>query len=108
VSVRVVAALLLLAVLWGSAFPGLKLALTDLSAGHLTLLQHLVASLCLVICLIIATAPAITAVVAFMLLGEVPSSLTLLGGLIAIGGIVLVDRSKVSKSLSHRRFAHPR
>jgi drug/metabolite transporter (DMT)-like permease len=136
VSIRVVAALLLLAVLWGSAFPGLKLALTDLSAGHLTLLRHLVASFCLAIfliiarerlwprradigyffvlgllgysiyhtalnygqvhvtagtaSLIIATAPALTAVVAFILLGERLRMLGWLGIAISFVGVLLI------------------
>ncbi len=38
--------LLVLAVLWGSAFPAIKLGLEGLSAAHLTLLRFLVASLC--------------------------------------------------------------
>lgn len=36
--------LLIQMVLWGTAFPMIKIALTDLSAPHLTLLRHLVAS----------------------------------------------------------------
>lgn len=41
-------ALLALAVLWGSAFPLIKVGLDGLSAPHLTLARHLVASLCFV------------------------------------------------------------
>lgn len=38
--------LLIQAVLWASAFAGIKIGLESLEAGHLTLLRHLVASLC--------------------------------------------------------------
>jgi drug/metabolite transporter (DMT)-like permease len=40
--------LLTQAVLWASAFAGIKIGLESLEAGHLTLLRHLVASLCFV------------------------------------------------------------
>lgn len=39
-------ALLALAVLWGSAFPAIKVGLDGLSVPHLTLVRHLVASIC--------------------------------------------------------------
>ena len=130
------ALLLLLAVLWGSAFPGIKLGLEGLSAGHLTLLRHLVASACFVpflaltgrkmlparrdvpfffllgllgyffyhtalnfgelhvsagaASLIIATAPAFTAVVAYFLLSERLSGLGWLGIGVSLGGVVLI------------------
>ena len=41
--------LFVLAVLWGSAFPGIKLGLAGLSAPNLTLLRFAVASLCFVL-----------------------------------------------------------
>ena len=130
------ALLLLLAVLWGSAFPGIKLGLEGLSAGHLTLLRHLVASACFLpflaltgrkmiperrdvpfffllgllgyffyhtalnfgelhvsagaASLIIATAPAFTAVVAYFLLAERLSGLGWLGIGTSLGGVVLI------------------
>jgi drug/metabolite transporter (DMT)-like permease len=40
--------LLTQAVLWASAFAGIKIGLESLDAGHLTLLRHLVASLCFI------------------------------------------------------------
>ena len=43
-----VIALLVLAVLWGSAFPAIKVGLEGLSVPHLTLMRHLVASICFV------------------------------------------------------------
>ncbi len=128
--------LFLLAVLWGSAFPGIKLGLEGLSAGHLTLLRHLVASVCFVpylaltgrrvwperrdvpfffllglfgyfvyhtalnfgelnvsagaASLIIATAPAFTAVVAYFLLSERLSTLGWLGIVVSFGGVALI------------------
>lgn len=130
------AILLLLAVLWGSAFPGIKLGLEGLSAGHLTLLRHLVASLCFVpyltytrrrllpqkrdlpfffllgllgyfiyhtalnfgelhvsagaASLIIATAPAFTAIVAYFLLEDRLSVLGWLGIAVSFAGVVLI------------------
>ena len=45
-SFRIALVLLLLAILWGSAFPGIKIGLESLPPGHLTLLRHLVASAC--------------------------------------------------------------
>ncbi len=129
-------ALLLVALFWGSAFPGIKLGLEGLDAGHLTLLRHLVASLGLfamlvltrgrlvpklrdlpiffllgllgigvyhtalnfgelrvsagAASLIIATAPAFTAVVAYLLLGERLSALGWLGILTAFAGAALI------------------
>ncbi|CAN5847872.1 DMT family transporter [soil metagenome] len=130
------AILLLLAVLWGSAFPGIKLGLEGMSPGHLTLLRHLVASACFVpflaltgrklrperrdvpfffllgllgyffyhtalnfgelhvsagaASLIIATAPAFTAVVAYFLLSERLSGLGWLGIGVSLGGVILI------------------
>ena len=40
------ASLFILAVLWGSAFPAIKIGLDGLSVPHLTLVRHLVASAC--------------------------------------------------------------
>lgn len=128
--------LFVLAVLWGSAFPGIKLGLTGLSAGNLTLLRFGVASLCFVLfllvtrkrllperrdvpyfflvgflgitiyhlalnygelyvsagaaSLIIATAPAITAVVAFFLLGDRLPLLGWFGFLLSFTGVLLI------------------
>ncbi|MEM6429891.1 MAG: DMT family transporter, partial [Deinococcota bacterium] len=41
--------MLVLVILWGSAFPAIKLALTGMTPGHFTLLRFLVASLCFVV-----------------------------------------------------------
>jgi drug/metabolite transporter (DMT)-like permease len=45
--------LFILAVLWGSAFPGIKLGLSGLSAANLTLLRFAVASLCFLLFLLV-------------------------------------------------------
>lgn len=128
--------LFVLAVLWGSAFPGIKLGLTGLSAANLTLLRFAVASLCFVLflmltrkrlwpehkdvpyfflvgflgitsyhlalnygelhvsagaaSLIIATAPAITAVVAFFVLKDRLPPLGWFGFLVSFGGVLLI------------------
>ena len=133
---QVFAILLLLAVLWGSAFPGIKIALEGLEAGHLTLLRHLIASLCYVpyllifkgrlfpdqqdipyffllgalgttiyhtalnfgqtqvsagaASLIIATAPAITAVLASFILRDRLPPLGWAGILISFAGVLLI------------------
>lgn len=133
---RTLLALLLVALFWGSAFPGIKLGLAGLSAGHLTLLRHLVASLALLLfllagrrrlrpeardlptflllgllgiaiyhtalnygevqvaagaaSLIIATAPAFTAVIAYALLGERLGTLGVLGIGTAFAGVALI------------------
>lgn len=133
---RTLLALLLVALFWGSAFPGIKLGLEGLSAGHLTLLRHLIASLALLLfllasrrrlrpelrdvpmflllgflgiaiyhtalnygelrvaagaaSLIIATAPAITAVIAYALLGERLGTLGVLGIATAFAGVALI------------------
>lgn len=47
-TVQVSLSLLLLAILWGSAFPAIQIALRDLDPGHLTLLRFVVASACFV------------------------------------------------------------
>lgn len=128
--------LLWLAVLWGSAFPMIKMGLAGLSAPHLTLARHLVASACFVpfllitrrrllparqdmgyflllgvlgitvyhlslnygelrvsagaTSLIIATAPAITALLAYALLGEHLPVLGWLGSLLSFAGVVMI------------------
>lgn len=133
---QVFAILLLLAVLWGSAFPGIKMALEGLQAGHLTLLRHLIASLCYIpyllifkgrllpdrrdlpyffllgalgtaiyhsalnfgqtqvsagaASLIIATAPAITAVLATLMLGDRLPLLGWFGIAISLAGVLLI------------------
>ena len=40
--------MLIVAMLWGSAFVGIKLGLASLTPGHLTLFRQLVAALCFV------------------------------------------------------------
>ncbi len=128
--------LFVLAVLWGSAFPGIKLGLAGLSAANLTLLRFAVASLCFLLwllvtkkrlwperedvpyfflvgflgitvyhlalnygelhvsagaaSLIIATAPAITAVVAFFMLSDRLPPLGWLGFLVSFAGVLLI------------------
>src|SRR5690554_2750340 len=61
-------------ILWGTAFPMIKIALTDLSPPHLTLLRHLVASAAFVPLLLAfraRLAPKRADVPFFMLLGVV-------------------------------------
>jgi len=128
--------LFILATLWGSAFPGIKLGLAGLSAANLTLLRFAVASICFLLfllltkkrlwperrdvsyfflvgflgitiyhlalnygelhvsagaaSLIIATAPAITAVVAFFMLGDRLPPLGWLGFLVSFAGVLLI------------------
>ncbi len=128
--------LFVLAVLWGSAFPGIKLGLAGLSAANLTLLRFAVASGCFLLwllvtkkrlwpegkdvpyfflvgflgitvyhlalnygelhvsagaaSLIIATAPAITAVVAFFMLSDRLPLLGWLGFLVSFAGVLLI------------------
>lgn len=128
--------LFILATLWGSAFPGIKLGLEGLSAANLTLLRFAVASLCFLLfllatkrrlsprredvpyfflagvlgitiyhlalnygelhvsagaaSLIIATAPAITAVVAFFTLRDRLPLLGWVGFLVSFVGVLLI------------------
>ena len=128
--------LFVLALLWGSAFPGIKLGLSGLSAAHLTLLRFLVASLCFVIylaatkkrlfperrdlptfslagvlgitiyhlalnygevhvsagaaSLLIATAPALTAIVAFFTLHDRLPALGWVGIAVSFAGVLLI------------------
>lgn len=132
----VVVALLILATLWGSAFPSIKIALVDLGAPHLTLARHLVASACFVLylgirggrrlplrrdvpyyfllgilgftvyqlalnfgelrvsagaaSLLIATVPAMTAVLAHFMLRERMSGMAWLGSAVAFVGVTLI------------------
>ncbi len=129
-------ALLVLVTLWGSAFPMIKVGLGGLSAPHLTLARHLVASACFLpflwlrghrllparrdlpplfvlgllgftiyhlalnvgelrvsagaSSLIIATAPAITAVLAYLLLSERMPPAAWVGSAVAFLGVVLI------------------
>ena len=133
---KVLLSLLLLAALWGSAFPLIKVGLEDFSAAHLTLGRFLVASLCFVpylalskkrllparrdlplffllgllgvtiyhlalnygelyvtagaASLIIATAPAITAVIAFFMLGDRLPPLGWGGIIVSFSGVALI------------------
>lgn len=128
--------LFILAVLWGSAFPGIKLGLAGLSAPNLTLLRFVVASGCFLLfllvtkkrlwpeakdvpyfflvgllgittyhlalnygelhvsagaaSLIIATAPAITAVVAFFMLKDRLPVLGWVGFMVSFAGVLLI------------------
>jgi drug/metabolite transporter (DMT)-like permease len=128
--------LLIQAILWGSAFAGIKIGLESLTAGHLTLLRHVVASLCFIpfllftksrllpnwrdvpsffligflgysvyhtalnygelnvsagtASLIIATAPAFTAIVAYFALGDTLPILGWAGILLSFAGVVLI------------------
>jgi drug/metabolite transporter (DMT)-like permease len=128
--------LLTQAVLWASAFAGIKVGLESLSPGHLTLLRHIVASLCFVpflfftksklfpkwrdvpfffligflgysvyhtalnygelnvsagtASLIIATAPAFTAIVASFLLKDKLPVLGWVGIFVSLAGVVLI------------------
>lgn len=132
----VAAALLVQVILWGTAFPMIKIALTELSVPHLTLLRHLVASAAFVplllafrarlrperrdlpyffllgvlgytvyhlalnfgqtqvsagaASLIIATAPAITALLAVFMTGERLPALGWLGSLVSFAGVALI------------------
>jgi len=136
VALGVAAALLVQVILWGTAFPMIKIALTELSAPHLTLLRHLVASAAFVplllafrarlrperrdlpyffllgvlgytvyhlalnfgqtqvsagaASLIIATAPAITALLAVFMTGERLPALGWLGSLVSFAGVALI------------------
>ncbi len=133
---KVLLSLLLLAALWGSAFPLIKVGLEGFSAAHLTLGRFLVASLCFVpylalskkrllparrdlpiffllgllgvtiyhlalnygelyvtagaASLIIATAPAITAVIAFFMLGDRLPPLGWGGIIVSFSGVALI------------------
>lgn len=132
----VIALLVVQMILWGTAFPMIKIALQDLSAPHLTLARHLVASAAFVplllafrsrlrprrqdvpfflllgfvgytvyhlalnygqtqvsagaASLIIATAPAITALLAVFMTGERLSTLGWVGSAIAFVGVALI------------------
>lgn len=64
--------LFVLAILWGSAFPAIKLGLEGLSVPHLTLMRHLVASACFVPVLLLLRRrmlPALRDVPVFFLMG---------------------------------------
>lgn len=133
---RVLSSLFFLALLWGSAFPLIKVGLEDFSAPHLTLARFLVASVCFVpfllfkgqrllperkdmpyffllgllgitiyhlalnygelhvtagaASLIVATAPAITAVFARFLLGDRLPPLGWLGIIVSFVGVGLI------------------
>lgn len=128
--------LFFLAVLWGSAFPFIKVGLEGFSVQHLTLLRHLVASVCFIpfllllrrrlfpdlrdlpifflmgfvgifvyhlalnigelrvsagaTSLIIASAPAITALLAYVFRGERLPALGWVGSAISFLGVVLI------------------
>ncbi len=73
-NIVVLLALLGLAILWGSAFPVIKVGLEGLGVPHLTLLRHLVASLFLIPVLLLTRQPLLPRtrdVGGFILLGSV-------------------------------------
>ena len=142
--------LTVLAVLWGSAFPGIKIGLETLSAGHLTLLRHIVASISFIpfllltkrrvlpdtkdvpyffllgalgiaiyhstlnfgelhvsagaASLLIATAPAFTAIVAYFLLKDNLPGMGWLGIVVSFAGILLIVMGE-DKGLSLNPYA---
>ncbi len=138
-------------ILWGTAFPMIKIALADLSAPHLTLLRHLVASAAFVplllafrarllprradvpfffllgivgytvyhlalnfgqtqvsagaASLIIATAPAITALLAVLMVGERLPVLGWVGSGVAFVGVALIVLGDSGDGLRFNAFA---
>ena len=133
---KIAFSLLLVCILWATAFPGIKIALESFSAGHLTLARHIVASISFLFImlfkketllpkkrdlpiffllgllgytiyhtalnfgemrvsagtasLIIATAPAFTSIVAFIILKDRLRFLAWLGIAISFVGVVLI------------------
>lgn len=133
---KIAFSLLLVCILWATAFPGIKIALESFSAGHLTLARHIVASISFLFImlfkketllpkkrdlpiffllgllgytiyhtalnfgemrvsagtasLIIATAPAFTSIVAFLILKDRLRFLAWLGIAISFVGVVLI------------------
>ncbi len=138
-------------ILWGTAFPMIKIALTDLSPPHLTLLRHLVASAAFVplllafrarlapkradvpffmllgvvgytvyhlalnfgqtqvsagaASLIIATAPAITALLAVFMLRERLPAAGWVGSAISFTGVVLIVVGDTGQGLQFNAYA---
>lgn len=150
-SVGVAVLLVVQMILWGTAFPMIKIALGDLSAPHLTLLRHLVASATFVplllafrarllprradvpfffllgvvgytvyhlglnygqtnvsagaASLIIATAPAITALLAVWLVGERLPAMGWVGSAVAFLGVALIVIGDSGGGLSFNVYA---
>lgn len=150
-TVGVALALVVQMILWGTAFPMIKIALTDLSPPHLTLLRHLVASAAFVplllafrarllpkredvpfflllgvvgytvyhlalnfgqtqvsagaASLIIATAPAITALLAVFMLGERLPAAGWLGSAVSFVGVVLIVVGDSGQGLQFNAYA---
>ncbi len=144
-------ALLVQMLLWGTAFPMIKIALQDLSAPHLTLLRHLVASAAFVplllafrarllprqadlprffvlgllgytvyhlalnfgqtqvsagaASLIIATAPAITALLAVFMTGERLPALGWVGSAVSFLGVVLIVVGDAGEGVTFNGYA---
>jgi len=151
VTVGVALALVVQMILWGTAFPMIKIALTDLSPPHLTLLRHLVASAAFVplllafrarllpkredvpfflllgvvgytvyhlalnfgqtqvsagaASLIIATAPAITALLAVFMLGERLPAAGWVGSAVSFVGVVLIVVGDSGQGLQFNAYA---
>ncbi len=150
-TVGVALALVVQMILWGTAFPMIKIALTDLSPPHLTLLRHLVASAAFVplllafrarllpkredvpfflllgvvgytvyhlalnfgqtqvsagaASLIIATAPAITALLAVFMLGERLPAAGWVGSAVSFVGVVLIVVGDSGQGLQFNAYA---
>lgn len=144
-------ALIVQMILWGTAFPMIKIALVDLSPPHLTLLRHLVASAAFVplllafkgrlrprradlpffmllgfvgytvyhlglnygqtqvsagaASLIIATAPAITALLAVFMVGERLPTAGWVGSAIAFVGVALIVLGDSGEGLRFNAYA---
>jgi drug/metabolite transporter (DMT)-like permease len=149
-SIRVTLSMLLLTIFWGSAFPAIKIALTGMTPGHLTLIRFLVASACFIVysrvantrllpdkrdlpyvmllaflgisfyhsalnfgqqhvgagagSLIIATAPALSAVLASWLLGERLPVVAWFGLLLSLAGVALISSGSCDSSLTAQGF----
>lgn len=150
-TVGVALALVVQMILWGTAFPMIKIALVDLSAPHLTLLRHLVASAAFLplllafrarllpkradvpyfmllgvvgytvyhlalnygqtsvsagaASLIIATAPAITALLAVFMLGERLPALGWVGSAVAFLGVALIVVGDSGEGVTFNAYA---
>src|SRR6478735_5610902 len=85
--------------LWASAFPAIRVAAPDLGVAGLSFVRLATASIVLLACAtarrIVAAAPLVSVAVARVLFDERITPFTVVGSVVALGGVTIVCLSRV-------------
>ncbi|GEM_PF-3581178 len=96
-NIKITVAIVLSLLFWGSAFPAIRAALVTYSPGHLALFRLMIASTVLLAwaCARGIKRPMAKDIPAILMLG-ITGILSVSGSLIALGGVVIVNRGQVA------------